>query len=98
MIKSDPQPPQKIQVNTTDEVSRGRYSNLLLVAHSPDEFMLDWLMNSPNGTHLVSRIIVSPGHAKRIIEALSANLRQYEEKFGEVKVVDQDEQKFHGVH
>jgi hypothetical protein len=95
MGKSDQQQPQQIQVNTTDEISRGRYSNLMMVAHSPDEFMLDWLMNSPNGMHLVSRVIISPGHVKRVIEALTVNLRQYEEKFGEVKVIDAGDQKFH---
>jgi hypothetical protein len=95
MEKPDQQQPQQIQVNTTDEISRGRYSNLMMVAHSPDEFMLDWLMNSPNGMHLVSRIIISPGHVKRVIEALTVNLRQYEEKFGEVKVIDPGDQKFH---
>jgi hypothetical protein len=95
MGKSDQQQPQQIQVNTTDEISRGRYSNLMMVAHSPDEFMLDWLMNSPNGMHLVSRVIISPGHVKRVIEALTVNLQQYEEKFGEVKVIDPGDQKFH---
>lgn len=95
MVKSDQQQPQQIQVNTIDEISRGRYSNLMMIAHSPDEFMIDWLLNSPNGTHLVSRIIVSPGHVKRIIEALTVNLQQYEEQFGEVKVIDPGEQKFH---
>ncbi|MBN1665061.1 MAG: DUF3467 domain-containing protein [Deltaproteobacteria bacterium] len=94
MIKSDPQQPQQIQVNTTDEISRGRYSNLMFIAHSPDEFMIDWLMNSPNGTHLVSRIIVSPGHAKRMIEALMNNVQQYEEKYGEIKVIDTGDQQF----
>ncbi|MBN1382421.1 MAG: DUF3467 domain-containing protein [Deltaproteobacteria bacterium] len=94
MAKSNQQQ-QQIQVNAADEMSLGRYSNLMMVAHSPDEFMLDWLLNTPNGTHLVSRIIVAPGHVKRIIEALTINLRQYEEKFGEIKVIDQDDQKFH---
>jgi hypothetical protein len=94
MVKSDQQP-QQIQINTTDEISRGRYSNLMMVAHSPDEFMIDWLMNSPNGAHLVSRIIISPGHVKRMIEALTINVRQYEEKFGEIKVFEPDDQKFH---
>jgi hypothetical protein len=86
---------QSIQINTADEASRGRYSNLLLVTHSPDEFILDWIMNSPNGAHLVSRIIVSPGHAKRIIDALTINLKQYEEKYGAIKIIEPAEQKFH---
>ncbi|MCX5827048.1 MAG: DUF3467 domain-containing protein [Deltaproteobacteria bacterium] len=84
-----------IQINTSDEISRGRYSNTLLVSHSPDEFILDWLLNSPNGPHLVSRIIMTPGNIKRVAEALRINIEQYEEKFGAINVVEPVAQKFH---
>ena len=68
-----------LQVNTADEVSRGHYSNSMLVSHGPEEFIIDWLLQSPNGVHLVSRIIVSPTHMKRIIAALQENVDKYEE-------------------
>jgi hypothetical protein len=93
--KPDTKQPQPVQINTVDEISRGRYSNLMLVAHSPEEFIIDWLLNAPNGPHLVSRIILSPGNVKRAIEALTINLKQYEDKFGTVKVIDPGEQKVH---
>jgi hypothetical protein len=93
--KPDPQKSQQIQINTTDEISRGRYSNLMLVSHSPEEFILDWLLNSPNGPHLVSRIILSPGNVKRAIEALTINLKQYEDKFGAVKLIEPGDQNVH---
>jgi hypothetical protein len=91
----DTQKSQQIQINTTDEISRGRYSNLMLVSHSPDEFILDWLLNSPNGPHLVSRIILSPSNVKRAIEALTINLKQYEDKFGAVKLIEPGDQNVH---
>lgn len=91
----DPQKSQQIQINTTDEISRGRYSNLMLVSHSPEEFILDWLLNSPNGPHLVSRVILSPGNVKRAIEALTINLKQYEDKFGAVKLIEPGDQNVH---
>ena len=84
-----------VQINTIDEVSRGRYSNLLLVSHGPDEFILDWLLNSPNGPHLLSRIIISPGNAKRVIEALKANVEKYEQMFGAINLVELPEQNIH---
>lgn len=87
--------PKPIQINTVDELPRGRFSNSMLVTHSPEEFIIDWLLNSPSGTHLVSRIIVSPGHAKRIVSALKDNLNKYEQKFGEVTAIEPGEQKFH---
>lgn len=85
----------QIQINTGDEMSRGRYSNSMMVSHGPDEFMLDWLLNSPNGAHLVSRIIVSPNHIKRIIAALKENLDNYEKQFGSIKDIKLDEKPVH---
>jgi hypothetical protein len=81
------QPPQ-IQINTIDEMSRGRYSNAMLVGHGPEEFIMDWLLHSPNGPHLVSRLIVTPGHMKRILNALQENVDKYEQTYGEIKVAE----------
>ena len=93
---NDPEKKSKqIQVKTADEMSRGRYSNSMFVAHGPEEFIIDWLLNSPTGAHLVSRIIVTPGHVRRIINALSENLKKYEEKFGEIKLIEPGDQKYH---
>ena len=87
--------PQPIQINTGDDILRGRYSNTLIVSHGLEEFILDWLLNSPSGAHLVSRIIVSPSHIKRIIDVLTVNITQYENKFGPIKVTDPNDQKLH---
>jgi len=89
------QQPQQVQISTGDEMSRGRYSNNMYVVHSPEEFMIDWLLTSPTGAHLVSRIIVTPGHMKRIIAVLTDNLSKYEQKFGPVKLTEPSDQKFH---
>jgi len=86
---------KKIQINTMDDMSRGRFSNSMIITHSPEEFIIDWLVASPTGTHLTSRIIVTPGHIKRIIATLSANLQKYEQKFGQVKEITPSEQRFH---
>jgi len=93
--KIKPENRPQVQVNTGDEMSRGRYSNSMMVAHGADEFILDWLLNSPNGVHLVSRIIVSPAHIKRIIDALKENLDNYEKQFGSVREISLGDQKFH---
>lgn len=45
---------------------------------------MDWLLQSPNGVHLVSRIIVTPGHMKHIVAALQENLSNYERAYGPV--------------
>jgi hypothetical protein len=86
---------KQIQIKANEEMSQGRYSNSMFIAHGPEEFIIDWLLNSPTGAHLVSRIIVTPGHVKRIISALTDNLKRYEEKFGEIKQADPSDQQFH---
>ncbi len=90
-----PESARQIQIITGDEMARGRYSNNMAVSHSPEEFIIEWLLNSPSGTHLVSRVIVSPGHMKRIIAALSDNLQKYETKYGPVRTLGTGEQAFH---
>jgi hypothetical protein len=96
MSQEDKTPQQgMIQISTGDEMSRGRYSNNMLILHSREEFIMDWLLNSPAGTHLVSRIVVSPGHVKRIIGALVDNLRKYEEKYGPITPPEPKDQAFH---
>jgi hypothetical protein len=85
IAKGEPQP---MQINTSDEISRGRYSNTMLVGHGPEEFIIDWLLQSHNGPHLVSRIVVTPGHMKRIVKALEENLFKYEQNFGEIRMIE----------
>jgi hypothetical protein len=85
----------EIQINTGDDILRGKYSNNMIASHSADEFILDWLLNSPSGVHLVSRIIVTPSHVKRIIHVLKDNLDKYEKQFGSIKEIVSIDHKFH---
>jgi hypothetical protein len=81
----------KIEIKVDDTIAVGVFSNFANISHSPDEFILDFLFINPSPPpgfgKLASRIIVSPGHAKRILSALAENVRKYEERFGEIKVV-----------
>lgn len=86
---------QQVQIGTEDALSRGRYSNSMIVSHGDEEFIIDWLLNSPNGVHLVSRIIVTPAHVKRIIDALKENLDNYEKQLGCAREIKASDQKFH---
>lgn len=92
--QNSPRKPEAIQVNTLDDMSRGRYSNNMIITHTPDEFVIDWLLNSPSGMHLVSRVIISPGHMKRVIGALTENMARYENTFGPVRVIEAKDQRF----
>jgi len=93
--KPDRPAASQVQINATDEVARGRYSNNMLVTHTREEFILDFLLTAPNGTQLVSRVMVSPGHMKRVLSALVDNMQKYEANFGEVMAPEGGNPQFH---
>lgn len=75
---------QQMQVKVTDEILKGVYANMVQVAHTPEEFIMDFMNLFPPSGIITSRVIVSPQHMKRIIAALQENLKRYEGQFGKV--------------
>lgn len=73
---------REIPIKIPDDVLRGAYANQMIVAHTREEFLLDFISLFPPGGVVNSRIIVSPGHLKRMIRALQDNLQRYEAEFG----------------
>jgi len=73
-----------IEIKIDDETLKGRYSNLLRITHTREEFILDFLNVVPPQGAVTARVVTSPGHLKRIVRALAANLARYEEAFGPV--------------
>src|SRR3569833_2653775 len=86
-MSDEPPAPPKLQVQIDDDVSQGVYSNLVLLNHTENEFVLDFAFIQPsNGRAKVrTRVISSPRHTKRLLLALQKNLERYEEKFGRNK-------------
>ena len=82
---------QKNQINIelTDEIASGTYSNLAIITHSPTEFVLDFVSLMPGApkAKVKSRIVMTPQHAKRLYKALADNLSKYESQFGTIKEV-----------
>lgn len=76
---------QQVNIKADDATLRGAYANSMLVSHTREEFVLDFLNVFPPQGTLVNRIITSPGHLKRIIAALSENLVKYERSFGNIE-------------
>ncbi len=83
----------KMQIKMPDEILKGVYANAMQVGHTQEEFIVDFMNLSPQqGVGIVSsRVIISPGHLKRIIAALQDNLQRYENQFGVVKIAEQPE-------
>jgi hypothetical protein len=86
--KKTPPPPQnQLNIELSDEVAEGIYSNLVMIAHSPEEFILDFIRVMPGvpQARVRSRIIVTPQHAKRLLHALADNIERYERAYGEIE-------------
>lgn len=77
---------QQINVELSEEVAEGIYSNLAMIAHSNSEFVIDFIRLMPGvpKAKVKSRIIVTPDHAKRLLGALKDNIEKYEAAFGKI--------------
>jgi hypothetical protein len=83
---------KQISVQMDASSAVGVYSNLMMISHRKEEFILDFLFvqpqRSPEGqsvAHLRSRVITSPEHMKRILKAMEENVRRYEQAYGKIQ-------------
>ena len=69
----------------------GTYANLAAIAHSPAEFVLDFIRLMPGlpKARVQSRVIMTPQHTKSFLLALKDNIERYEAQHGEIKLPPQ---------
>ncbi|MDP3644608.1 MAG: DUF3467 domain-containing protein [Bacteroidota bacterium] len=79
----------QLQIELTEEVAQGIYSNLAIITHSSSEFVMDFVRVMPGipKANVKSRIILTPEHAKRLLLALQENIQKYESVNGTIKNV-----------
>jgi len=77
---------KEIKIELTPEVAGGQYSNLAMIAHSGNEFFIDFIALAPNmpQAKVQSRIVMTPENAKNLLFALRDNIANYEKAFGEI--------------
>ena len=75
---------QEIRVAFPEHLKGGVYSNNMFITHTKEEFIMDFLMIAPPTGAVTARVVMSPGHMKRVITALQTNLKKYEDKFGKL--------------
>lgn len=83
----------QIDIELSEDVAEGIYSNLAIITHSNSEFVIDFvkiLPGVPKGK-VKSRIILTPQHAKRLLNALADNIQRFEDSFGEIENNDQQQ-------
>ncbi|MGC6284019.1 MAG: DUF3467 domain-containing protein [Polaribacter sp.] len=81
----------QLNIELDQEVAEGTYSNLAIINHSMSEFIVDFINIMPGvpKAKVKSRIILTPQHAKRLVKALSDNVRKFEQAHGEIKDYEQ---------
>ena len=80
-----------LNIELTEEVAEGIYSNLAIINHSPSEFVVDFVKVMPGvpKAKVKSRIVLTPQHAKRLQKALSENIQRFEQANGEIQFQEQ---------
>jgi len=77
----------QINIELSEEIAEGIYSNLAIITHSQSEFIVDFVAIMPGvqKAKVKSRIILTPEHAKRLYKALVDNLKKFESVHGPIK-------------
>lgn len=101
-----PKPPnstnkRKIRLELPKDPS-ATYSNTVMISHTANEVIFDFIQIMPNDNRarVQKRIMMTPTHAKMFLNALTDNMRKYEDKHGEIDVPQQQslaDQLFGGI-
>ena len=89
----DPQVPNQLNIEISEEVAEGTYANLAIITHSHAEFVIDFVNVMPGTpkSKVKSRIIFTPMHAKRFMKAMIDNVEKYEAVNGAIQDLEQIE-------
>jgi hypothetical protein len=81
----------QLNIELSEEVAEGTYSNLAIITHSNTEFILDFIRVMPGvpKARVKSRIILTPEHAKRLLKAMEDNIEKFEAANGRIKIQDE---------
>lgn len=76
----------ELDIELSDEIAQGVYSNMVIISHSTSEFVLDFVRMMPGmpKAQVKSRIILTPEHAKRLLSTLQDNITRYEQMVGNI--------------
>ena len=78
----------QINIELSEEIAEGIYSNLAIITHSNSEFVLDFIRVMPGipKARVKSRIVLTPEHAKRLMRAMEDNIEKFEQIHGRIKI------------
>ena len=88
---SEDQQNNQLNIELSEQIAEGEYSNLAIITHSTSEFVIDFIRVMPSvpKARVKSRVIMTPQHAKRLVKALAENVHRFEVAHGEIKDTEQ---------
>lgn len=89
-MQEEQNPNNQLQIELTEEMAEGIYSNLAIITHSNSEFVIDFVRVMPGvpKAKVKSRIVLTPDHAKRLLMALNDNISKFEDANGNIAIND----------
>lgn len=95
-MSNQPEQPNQLNIEISEEVSEGVYANLAIITHSHAEFVIDFVNVMPGTpkSKVKSRIILTPFHAKRFMKAIIENVKKFETANGTIQDMEQVELPF----
>jgi hypothetical protein len=87
MSEDNKQQPAQLNIEISEEVAEGNYSNLAIITHSHAEFVIDFVNVMPGTpkSKVKSRVILTPQHAKRFMKALTEYVNRFEQLNGKIQ-------------
>ena len=91
MSEQNQQPPNQLNIEISEEVAEGNYSNLAIITHSHAEFVIDFVNVMPGTpkSKVKSRVILTPQHAKRFMKALTEYVKRFEQLNGKIQDLEE---------
>jgi len=88
MSEQNQNPENQLNIELSEDIAEGIYSNLAIITHSNSEFIVDFIKVMPGvpKARVKSRIVLTPQHAKRLLAALKDNIGKYEAANGPIKI------------
>jgi hypothetical protein len=97
-VATDKPDSKGVPIAFPEHLRGGVYCNNMVVSHTKEEFIMDFMMIGPPGAIVTARVIMSPGHMKRSVTALASNLARYEKDIGVITEAKEPEPRSIGFH
>lgn len=78
------QPKSHVSARVPEQVSRGVFSNGVVVMSGATEFILDFVQNFGYPPHVAARVVMPHATVPQFIDALRKNIEMYVQRFGQI--------------